>query len=61
MDKNHGENARTANFAVWRNGGSNPAETICAKIEDTIKHLEALKKQFYPTTKKTKTTKKNGK
>jgi hypothetical protein len=35
------------------------------EIEDTIKHLEALKKQFYPTkkrtTKKTKTTKKNGK
>ena len=35
------------------------------EIEDTIKHLDTLKKQFYPTkkrtTKKTKTTKKNGK
>jgi hypothetical protein len=31
------------------------------EIEDTIKHLEELKKKFYPTTKKTKTSKKNGK
>ena len=30
------------------------------EIEETIKHLEALKKQFYPI-KKTKTTKENGK
>jgi hypothetical protein len=31
------------------------------EIEETIKHLEALKKQFHPTIKKIKTTKKNGK
>jgi hypothetical protein len=32
------------------------------EIEDTIKHIEALKKKFYPTKKKTtKTTKKNEK
>jgi hypothetical protein len=30
------------------------------EIEDTIKHLEALKKQFHPTKRITKKTKKNG-